>query len=108
MDYNPYPILFGHYDGFDYIHDYYFKVYCRASPYLLGFLFGIFYKEYYNTLHNHAANKETFLFKVKKILDRHYMIKIMTYIIGLFIILFLTYYPRTYKTNPNSWEKGTV
>lgn len=102
----PYSAYFGKIDTF--MDDYYFKVYCRASPYFFGFLFGIFYKEYYNSLNDQEANRQTFLFKVKKILEKHIIIKLMPYAIGLFIIFFFTYYPRTYKNDPNSWTNGGV
>ena len=92
----------------DFLDDYYFKVYCRASPYFFGFLFGIFYKEYYNTLDNLELNRETFLFKVKKVLDKHIIIKLIPYVFGLFIIFFFTYYPRTYKNDRTSWTKGSI
>ena len=103
---HPYTVFSGIVDNFN--DDYYFKVYCRASPYFFGFLFGIFYKEYYNTLNNQELNKETFLFKVKKVLDKHIIIKLIPYVLGLFIIFFFTYYPRTYKNDPNSWSNGAV
>ncbi|KAL4481001.1 hypothetical protein ABPG72_014469 [Tetrahymena utriculariae] len=79
--------------------DFYYKPWCRIPPYLLGLLFGIFYKEYQiERQQNDSSKKVSFLMKIS-----HYMretfVKWISYSIGLAIIFYLIFGPRPLQVN---------
>ncbi|EAR92156.2 acyltransferase family protein (macronuclear) [Tetrahymena thermophila SB210] len=88
--------------------DIYFKPWCRIPPYLLGLLFGIFYKEYQiEKQQNDSSKKVSFLMKIS-----HYMretfVKWMSYSLGLAIIFYLIFGPRPLQVNGvDYWNQNT-
>ncbi|KAL4432266.1 hypothetical protein ABPG74_020234 [Tetrahymena malaccensis] len=79
--------------------DFYFKPWCRIPPYLLGLLFGVFYKEYQiEKQQDNSSKKSSLLMKIS-----HYMretfVKWISYSLGLAIILYLIFGPRPLQMN---------
>lgn len=95
-----------------FMNDYYYKPWCRAPPYLFGVFLGILYKEFANRNKECEENKDlrnnTFLNSLKKLMISNSIVRYSFYVIGLFLTLFLSFFPKTIQDDPNAWSQNFV
>lgn len=95
-----------------FMNDYYYKPWCRAPPYLFGVFLGILYKEFANRNKECEENKDlrnnTFLNSLKKLMISNSIVRYSFYVIGLFLTLFLSFFPKTIQDDPNDWSQNFV
>lgn len=95
-----------------FMNDYYYKPWCRAPPYLFGVFLGILYKEFTNRNKECEENKDlrnnTFLNSLKKHMISNSIVRYSFYVIGLFLTLFLSFFPKTIQDDPNAWSQNFV
>jgi len=98
------------YSVLDFMSDYYYKPWCRAPPYLFGLFLGVFYKEWINRKKECENNKDlkntTFFAILKNHMLSTPVFKYSFYVIGLFIILFFSFFPRQIEQDPEAWSQS--
>ena len=107
-EYGLYPFDLNTFFNSDFFAKYYTKPWCRSPPYLLGILFGMFYREYVNSKDNNEVHSATLFYKVKNFILKYWFGKYLCYLYGFFVIFFFTFYPRTYQNDNNAWASGGV
>jgi peptidoglycan/LPS O-acetylase OafA/YrhL len=107
-----FPYVMTGYSVTGFMNDYYYKPWCRAPPYLYGLFLGILYKEFINRNKECEANKElknnTFFATLKKIMLKNTIFRYSFYVVGLFLVLFFSFFPRQIELNSEAWSQGVI
>lgn len=86
-----------------YLHDFYYKPYCRIAPYLLGLLTGFIY--YSKSFSESSEKFDTISSKIIKLISENAYIRMTMYFLGLFLInLTIFVQHNTYDTD--AWTRG--
>lgn len=86
---------------------YYFRPYTRAPPYLMGLFVGILYKEATKEEKSKISleNQREPLNRLRNCLIKRTYMKILFYVIGLFWINFLIFFPNELIQDKNTWSQ---
>lgn len=106
-----FPIVIDSYSITDFMNNYYYKPWCRAPPYLFGLYLGILYKEYMNKQKECDEKKtvnDTLLARIKRKMIEAPTYRYSCYVIGLFLVLFLTFFPRQIQIDEGAWSETFI
>lgn len=88
--------------NFNFGKNFYMKPWTRIPPFILGLLFGIYYREYY--VEKKKGTSECMLSKLKLQFNRKWWLKWAFYVVGTLVVNLIIWLPKSYIVNGRqSW-----
>ena len=107
-----FPYQISGYSVYGFMNDYYYKPWCRAPPYLYGVFLGMLYKEHKNREKECEADKSlrnnTVFANFKRHMTNNLFIKYSFYVVGFFLVLFFSFFPKQIQDDPNAWSENFI